>query len=293
MPLPQRFQFASLAEAEPHNGDTPSQVFIASFAAFVSVGTCVIVDIGAHEPHADDNDSDTLDTSSLLVARLVDVVHSKDGIAAEEIAHLGQQQTSRLLKVNILTRFDRELYREFNKTPSTHPTCRHVTEVFQTMEYIWIVPEMLKDIAFVFRAPVICDSIAPVQGMVRGFVIRYSYNNNSKSMDPISAEWRPFSCNSFDNHNNNAGAGENAALIPPPESFSRRVWIGILAVRERLRRALNTRSNRPRVYMQVYICLEVWNFIVCSLTDFDEIVVNDGERRYTEKLVTEFLKRRK
>jgi hypothetical protein len=192
------------------------------------------------------------------------------------------------VKVNVLDRFDAEKYRQTGKAKPSSPTTRHVQEVYQTVDYVWIDSKFISDIPFVFPL----NECGCVQGMDRGFCIRFCYVN--EKMVELS-HWNPFPCRSI---MDDGSKDDEDNAYPFIESFPRRVFNGINVIREELKNGLNSSAGTgqgipvSRAYRKMHISSETWNFL-CLMLEPGGVVVRNTQRKRTVKELLPFFKRRK
>ena len=176
------------------------------------------------------NADDNVAVRPLMVARIVDVAHSNDGILPDQVENC--KDSSVKVKVNLLTPFDAEMYRS-SKAKLSLDDVRHVPELCQTTDFIWIAPNKIQDIAFVFLLSRDGKLREPIQGMARGFFVRFYYNRHTKTMEPIP-DWSPFPCKSEldieDSDMEEESDGDEYSDNPMAESYTRRMYNSCLAL---------------------------------------------------------------
>jgi len=285
MEPPPRFQFASLEDIEPQEGSCLSVVYVSSLKSFLNIGTHVLLEVAPVDEFAADEEEES---PAPMVATIVDIAHSTVGIPPAEIEHCNKARI--MVKLNILERFDTEMYRTTGKAKSLDNTSRHVPELYQTLDYVWVDSTKITDIVFVFTLSEIKENVhVPLQGMERGFAIRYWYNGETMKHVP---KWRPFPCRSVMDKGDSEDDEEEDGFA---ESYSRRIWNGVLDIRDEIRSGLNSSSGKQGVtvhrnYRKVSISTETWHYFKTAMGEAG-VHVTRAERKRCDKILRPFFKR--
>lgn len=135
--------FNSLEDANTKDDATFPLVYAPFLKAHIPQGTSVLVD-AQNDAASDEGAAEGI--QSLMVARIVDISTTNNAIPPAEIENCKDSPVK--VKVNILDRFDREMYRKTGTAKALTSKSAHVPEVYQTMDYIWVGTEKIMDIAF-------------------------------------------------------------------------------------------------------------------------------------------------
>jgi hypothetical protein len=104
---PHFHQFASIKDAKPQGDAIYKTVHVTELKASLHVGSIALL-------NDDGNAGDDDETSRpLMVARIIDVAYSNDGILLDQVENCKHSKAK--VKVNILDRFDDETYRSTSK----------------------------------------------------------------------------------------------------------------------------------------------------------------------------------
>lgn len=161
----------------------------------------------------------------------MDIAHSLEGVPDSVSATAADFP---LIKVNLFEKFDGDMYQKVNRAPLDNILSRHVPEVYQTLDYVWIPSTNCINVVFVFHTSKITDGTFPCQGMKHVCAIRYKYDGASAT-DVVESEeeWIPFPC----------GLESSVA-----ESYMSRVWTDIAIVQEECRKGLNVRTQTQTLF---------------------------------------------
>jgi hypothetical protein len=183
------------------------------------------------------------------IGRVADIAYNKLEIPALERDD-DFQDGKPVVKINVLGRFDVETFRKFNRVEATSPPSRNVPELYLTLDYFWTEATSIEDLAFIFPLEKIDNGAAPVQGMTRGFAIRYGLVGDS--MEALK-DWNAFPCISIDDKAYDDDDNTNDEEELCYESYARRVFNGIIQVREELRRGLNSSAGAQSILNTQYV----------------------------------------
>jgi hypothetical protein len=175
----------------------------------VEIGTFVVINLPTQENDVNDCD----DTE--VIGRIVDIAHVLTQIDDEfQETAVPQDNSFPLVKVNLFQKLTEEKYEAIHHSRVNDSLCRHVPEVAQTLDYVWIPADQLKHIAFVFHLQKIIDGTFPCQGMKFAYSIRFQVGEDMEAtliphattVDAGMAvgdgavdgnEWEPFPCGLF------------------------------------------------------------------------------------------------
>ncbi len=276
---PQRFKHTTLQDAQLQPSAYHKCAFLKDFNAFLNVGTGVIMTRFNGE---------TLPT----IGRVADIAYNKLEIPALERDD-DFQDGKPVVKINVLGRFDVETFRKFNRVEATSPPSRNVPELYLTLDYFWTEATSIEDLAFIFPLEKIDNGAAPVQGMTRGFAIRYGLVGDS--MEALK-DWNAFPCISIDDKAYDDDDNTNDEEELCYESYARRVFNGIIQVREELRRGLNSSAGAQSIlntqYVSTCISMDTWLFFQRALRNCD-VEYRMNEKNKCFKMLYPHLKREK
>jgi hypothetical protein len=99
---PHFHQFASIKDAKPQGDAIYKTVHVTELKASLHVGSIALL-----------NDDGNAGNDDRMVARIIDVAYSNDGILLDQVENCKHSKAK--VKVNILDRFDDETYRSTSK----------------------------------------------------------------------------------------------------------------------------------------------------------------------------------
>ena len=132
---------------------------------------------------------------------------------------------------------------------------------------MWVASDKIQDVAFVFPLSSNGKLKAPIQGMARGYFVRFWYDQSTKMMKALS-DWRAFPCKSDLDIDDNDSDDDDSNSIS--ESFPRQVFNGVVAIQAEMKSGLNVYTEKQgqplsRSYRKMHMSREVWHFTVHAL----------------------------